>query len=309
MTQAAYLVGRAAGWNDANAVGAARADVGTGHSTQIVVEADFDRGEIVVATAEGKAFARDGGVGTGELREEIIGRGRGLTSEADQAARNSNGVQGGTGVGEKGLRWEAGAGAVGGPLVTKQAGVGVEVAEGGGIGRTSCVGAVLGIGTVVVLRPETVEDEAGTGGALRLVGVGGTELRRPGEIEQIEIEDAGLVRGVLVAMTTVAVIVILVFRGLIVAIVILSAPLILPAVPARGAVALVAVIVAAVGNARVCRVGGGLAVVADVPGDGKHRDEDEKGEQALVHGVSNDTLRPNAKDYALRAERWDRQTI
>ena len=77
---------------------------------------------------------------------------------------------------EEGVRCEAGAGAVGLPLVAEEACVGVEVAVVGGVLRTGGVGAVLGKGTGGVLRPEAVEDEGEVLGALGCGGVGVAEL-------------------------------------------------------------------------------------------------------------------------------------
>lgn len=47
---------------------------------------------------------------------------------------------------------------------------------------------MLGMGAVVVLRPETVKGEAEVLPALRLVRVGGAELRRPGKVKEVEVE-------------------------------------------------------------------------------------------------------------------------
>ena len=70
---------------------------------QVVVEADFNCGEVVVAAAEGEAFARKGGVGAGELGNDVVGGGGGLVIEVGEAVRDGDGVQGGAGVGEEGL--------------------------------------------------------------------------------------------------------------------------------------------------------------------------------------------------------------
>ena len=85
-------------------------------------------------------------------------------------------MEGGVGEGEEVVRGEAGAGAVGLPLMTEEAGVGVDVAVLGGIAGAGRVGAVLGVGTVEVLRPEAMEDEGGMLGALGCGGVGVAEL-------------------------------------------------------------------------------------------------------------------------------------
>ncbi len=109
-------------------------------------------------------------------------------------------MEGVAGEGEEGVGGEAGAGAVGLPLVAEEAGVGVDVAEGAGVLRAGEGGAVLGVGAVGVLGPEAVEDEAQVLGALAGGGVGLAELGRPGEVEEVVVEVAGggfgLLRGV-----------------------------------------------------------------------------------------------------------------
>ncbi len=80
---------------------------------------------------------------------------------------------------------------MGQPLVAEETGVGIEIRKGGGIGRTGEVAAMLGMGAVVVLRPETVKGEAEVLPALRLVRVGGAELRRPGKVKEVEVEGGG----------------------------------------------------------------------------------------------------------------------
>ena len=78
------------------------------------------------------------------------------------------------------------------PLVTEEARVRVDVTVGGRVAGSGGVGAVLGIGAVGVLGPETVQNEGGVLGALAGCWVGFAELGRPGEIEEIVVE--GLVR-------------------------------------------------------------------------------------------------------------------
>jgi len=65
---------------------------------------------------------------------------------------------------------------VGAPLMTEEAGVGVDVAVRGGVARAVVGGAVLRIAAVGVLRPEAVEDEGGALSALGCVGVRVAEL-------------------------------------------------------------------------------------------------------------------------------------
>jgi hypothetical protein len=63
------------------------------------------------------------------------------------------GMDGLAGRCEEGIRGQAGAGAVGLPLVTEESGVGVEVAKVGGITRAGSVGAALGEWASGVLGP------------------------------------------------------------------------------------------------------------------------------------------------------------
>ncbi len=79
------------------------------------------------------------------------------------------------------------------PLVSQQAGVGVDIGVLGWVDRAGVIGAVLDVGAGVVLGPEAVEDEACVLSALACVRMGVAELWRPGEVEQVEVE--GLVGG------------------------------------------------------------------------------------------------------------------
>jgi len=88
-------------------------------------------------------------------------------------------VESRAGRGEEVVGREAGAGAVRVPLVTQQARVGVDVAEARGITRTGLSRAVLRVGAVRVLGPETVEDEGWVARALGRVGVAVAELGGP----------------------------------------------------------------------------------------------------------------------------------
>lgn len=90
--------------------------------------------------------------------------------ELSERWRDGDRLVGGAGEGEEGVRREAGAGAVGAPLVAEETGVGIDVGVGGGIARTGVGGAVLRIASVGVLRPEAVQYE---GGALGALGCGG----------------------------------------------------------------------------------------------------------------------------------------
>ncbi len=160
---------------------------------EVFAEAELDGGEVVVATAEGEAVRGEAGVGGVEEVKDGGGRQGLLVIEGGELSRDVEGVDGSAGEREEGLRGEAGAGAVGLPLVLEEAGVGVEVAEGGGVGGAGDVPAVFRVGSVDVLGPQSVEDEAQVLGALGLLGVGGAELGGPGEVEEVEVEGAARV--------------------------------------------------------------------------------------------------------------------
>ena len=138
---------------------------------ELLVEADFDGGEEVVATTEREAGTGDRGVGGGEETEDF-GRWHGdLLGKRGELGGDDDGVEGGAGGGEEGVRGEAGAGAVGLPLVLEEAGVGVDVGELRWVGWAGVGGAVLRPGAGEVLGPEAVEDEGVALGALWGVAV------------------------------------------------------------------------------------------------------------------------------------------
>ena len=105
-----------------------------------------------------------------------------------ESGRDGERLKGGTGGGKESVGGEAGAGSVGAPLVLKEAGVGIDVGELRGIGWAGGVGAVLRVGAVGVLRPETVEDEGWVAGALGGVGMPVAKLGRPGEVEEVVVD-------------------------------------------------------------------------------------------------------------------------
>ena len=65
---------------------------------------------------------------------------------------------------------------MGAPLMLEEGGIGVDVGELRGIGRARSGGAVLRVGAVHVLGPETMEDQGGVVRALSGVGMGVAEL-------------------------------------------------------------------------------------------------------------------------------------
>jgi hypothetical protein len=81
------------------------------------------------------------------------------------------------------------------PLVVQQPGIGIDIAVLRWIGRAGSIGTVLRIGTVVVLRPQAVQDKGGMDGALRRRGVRMAVFRRPRQAQEIKVElSAGMRR-------------------------------------------------------------------------------------------------------------------
>ena len=155
---------------------------------ELLGEADFDGGEVVVAATEREAGTWDRGVGSGEEAEDFGGWHGDLLGEQGELGGYGDGMEGGAGGGEEGVGGEAGAGAVGLPLVAEETGVGVDVGELGWVGWAGVGGAVLRPGAGEVLGPEAVEDEGVALGALGGVAVGVTELGGPGEVEEVVVE-------------------------------------------------------------------------------------------------------------------------
>lgn len=143
----------------------------------LFVEADFDCGEVVVAAAHREAGGSDRGIGRGEEAEDLRRWKRDLFVQRSEGRRNEDGVKGRARQLEEGVGREPGAGAVSLPLVLEKAGVGVDVAVLRGVCGTGCVAAVLRVASVVVLGPETVQDE---GGVLRALDVGGMRVAELG---------------------------------------------------------------------------------------------------------------------------------
>ncbi len=135
----------------------------------------------------------EGWVGLGDEGEDLCGREGDLVVEVGEGGRDGDGLEGAARGGEVGVGREAGAGAVGLPLMLEEAGVGVDVGVLGGVGGAGGVGAVLRVGAVGVLGPEAVEDEGGVADALDVGGVGVAVLGRPGEVEEVVVK--GLRRG------------------------------------------------------------------------------------------------------------------
>jgi len=153
-----------------------------------LIKADFNGGEIVIPAADSETLAGNFRVVHHEEVHDLVRRHGGLASQSFKFVRDYDGLIGIAGRVQEIAGGETGASAVSAPLVLKQALVGVNVFVGRGVGWAGCVGAILRIGAVVVLRPEAVEDEGRVCGALGGVGVGMTKLRRPGEVEEIVVE-------------------------------------------------------------------------------------------------------------------------
>jgi hypothetical protein len=117
-------------WSDADGVCAAGTDGAAWGRLGALVEADLDGGEVVVATADGKAGGGDGRIRRLEEVDELVGREGDLVVELGERRRDDDRFEGGAGEGEEGVGGEAGAGAVGAPLVTEETGVRIDVGEG-----------------------------------------------------------------------------------------------------------------------------------------------------------------------------------
>ncbi len=158
---------------------------------------------------------------------------------------------------------------MGRPLMLKQAGVGKDVPERGWVRGSGGIRAMLGVGAVVILWPEAMQNEAEADGALRFARVCGAELRRPGEIEQIEVEGTGFVCRV---------------RSLTI-----LAPLSATIASLSAGRIVMTRLVGVAGGLGSCGDGGafvwadGRSLVACIPGNEKHGNEDQKCKQAFVH--------------------------
>ena len=94
--------------------------------------------------------------------------------------------------GEEATRANTGAGAVLGPLVLQKCEVWRDVEVLREVCRSRLFAAEDGVGAVVVLRPEAVQDEARPRGAFWRSTPDGAELGLPGKVHEIEVEAAGL---------------------------------------------------------------------------------------------------------------------
>ena len=182
-------------WRNADGVGAAGANGAASLRLKGLVHADFDCGEIVVAAAQRQAGARNGGIGLGKEIEDPGRRHRGLAAQRGKLRRNCDAVHSLAGQMEEGVGRETGTCAVRMPLVFQQVIVGVDITVLRWIGWAGSAGTVLRIGTIRVLWPESMQRESAVLRALGCAGMAVAELGRPGEIEQIVVEDGRLPGG------------------------------------------------------------------------------------------------------------------
>jgi len=101
-----YLCRLSRRWN-ADDNGAAGADWAALDGLQVLVEADFDGGEVVVAAADDEAFAGDTRVLNHEEIHDLVGRHGGLLRQSLKFLGDGDGFVCGAGGGEKGIGGEA----------------------------------------------------------------------------------------------------------------------------------------------------------------------------------------------------------
>ena len=93
--------------------------------------------------------------------------------------------------GEKLVRREGGAGSVLAPFMVQQREIGSDIQILLGVCGATTLGTEDRIGAIVILWPQAVHHEFGMGGALRARALNRAELRRPGEIQEIESNRPG----------------------------------------------------------------------------------------------------------------------
>lgn len=138
---------------------------------QALVETHFHRGQIVVPAAERQAGSRYAGIGLGKQPQNFAGRHGGLRIQSTELGRNLYRPVGIPRIGEERIRTQPTASAMGVPLVFQQSGFGIYIAIRRGIGRTGCIGTMLRIGAVVILRPEPMQYKCRMRGALLSIRV------------------------------------------------------------------------------------------------------------------------------------------
>jgi len=144
----------------------AGAEALAGDGFEVLTEAGLDSGEMVAATAKQNAALRKVWIGCGKEVEDGVRCHADLLIDVLELGWDLEGVEGLVFHGEEASRADSRAGAVLGPLMFEERQVGRDVEVlcevcGGGLFATED-----GVGAVVVLCPETVQDEAGMRGAL-----------------------------------------------------------------------------------------------------------------------------------------------
>lgn len=163
------------------------------HGFEAGGEAGFDGSEAVVAATDDEASVRELRVRFIEEIEDLSGAHADFAIHVLEGGRDADGREGLVLHLKEALRSLRGACAMLGPLVPEELHVRRDVEVFARTGRTFFMGAEDGIAAIVVLRPETVNDEAALRRLALRGGVGDrTELRTPGHIEQIEVKLAGL---------------------------------------------------------------------------------------------------------------------
>ena len=144
----------------ANGAGAAGSDGAAAGRRKLLVQAEFNGGEEVVAAAQGKGLAGETGIAFQKQVEDGLGRHRDLAIKVGELPRNAQAALGQAYLSEVGPLVEAGACAVRLPLVLEQTGVGVKIAELPRVRGSGGIGAVLGVAAVEALGPQAVEGKA-----------------------------------------------------------------------------------------------------------------------------------------------------
>ena len=157
---------------------------------QALVQANLNRRETVAAAAQCQAGTRNPRICRSEKAKNVLGRHGSLRDQSAKLRWNSDGFEGLPRSAEVIIRRKTGAGPVLLPLVLQQTRVAIDIAVLRRIGWTGRIRAALRIRAVIVLRPQAVHHKRRVLGALRCRTMRGTELRRPGQIEQVIVETA-----------------------------------------------------------------------------------------------------------------------
>ena len=150
---------------------------------QTLVETDLDGGQVIAPATDRKSSLRDLRIARGKEAHDLRRRQGDLRRDAAQFGWNHDRMKRLARCREVIVRRKSGAGAVSLPFVLEQPRFGIHVTVLRRIGGSGSVGTVVGIGAVVVLRPQAVHDKGRMGRALRSRRVRVAVLRRPGEIQ------------------------------------------------------------------------------------------------------------------------------